>query len=77
MNLITIYTALSSTEAHLVSSRLEAAGFHPEILNDIAAATLGTYAYTPAGLPVQVPETEATEAKEFLDSSITLDPPRE
>jgi hypothetical protein len=48
-------------------SRLEAAGFHPALANEDAALWLGT-AITIGGILLQVPEAEAADAKEFLET---------
>lgn len=77
MELITVSTALNSADANLTASRLDAAGFHPSIKGELAALSLEGYALAAGGILVQVPDAEAAEAKEFLDSPVTLDPPLE
>jgi hypothetical protein len=67
MNLITIATDFNLTNAQLICSRLEAAKFHPFIANENVAGWLGGTS-TAALLRVQVPETEAADAKEFLNA---------
>jgi hypothetical protein len=67
MNLVTVSTHFSLAEAGLTRSRLEAAGFHPFIANEMAAGWLGGTS-TATLLRVEVPEDEAAEAKEFLDA---------
>ncbi|HEV2693717.1 MAG TPA: DUF2007 domain-containing protein [Verrucomicrobiae bacterium] len=69
MNLITIVTHFNLGEAELVRSRLEAAGFHPFIANEMAAGWLGGNS-TATLLRVQVPENESGEAKIFLDTPV-------
>jgi hypothetical protein len=69
MNLTTVYTALNPAEAQLARSRLEAAGFHAEIAHELAALSLDGYAMAAGGIRVQVPESEAAEASDFLRSS--------
>lgn len=66
MPLVTIFTALNPMDAHLVRSRLEAASFHPEIKNELAALSLDGYALAAGGILVQVPESEAADARELL-----------
>lgn len=68
MQLITLHTAFNPADADLVKSQLEAAGFHPFLKNDIAALSLEGYGLTAGGILVQVPETEAAEAKAFLEA---------
>jgi len=65
MNLVTIATSFFLAEAELVRSRLEAADFHPFIANEMAAGWLGGTS-TATMLRIQVPESEADDAKEFL-----------
>lgn len=69
MELITIFTAFNPAEAQLVRSRLDAAEFHPVVKNEISALSLDGYALAAGGIQVQVPENEAAEAREFLNSS--------
>ena len=70
MDFVTVFTSFSLNEVQIVRSRLEAANFHPFIANEAAASWLGGFGtYSTQGLVrVQVPETEAADAKEFLDA---------
>jgi hypothetical protein len=68
MDFATIFTAFNLAETQLVRSRLEAAGFHPFIANENVSSWLGGYS-TATMIRVQVPETEADDAKEFLKES--------
>ncbi|MEK7780564.1 MAG: hypothetical protein AAB370_03560 [Verrucomicrobiota bacterium] len=77
MQLITVSTALNSADANLTASRLDAAGFHPSIKGELAALSMEGYALAAGGILVQVPDAEAAEAREFLDSPVTLDTPLE
>ena len=72
MELVTIFTAFNPAEAQLVRSRLDAAQFHPMVKNEISALSLDGYALAAGGIQVQVPEAEAAEAREFLNSSEPL-----
>ena len=65
MPLVTISKELSDMEAQMKRARLEAAGFHPVIANEATALWMGN-AITTDSILVQVPETEAADAKEFL-----------
>jgi hypothetical protein len=69
MALATVYTALNPADAQLARSRLDAAGFHVEIAHELAALSLDGYAMAAGGIRVQVPEAEAADAREFLNSS--------
>jgi len=68
MKLVTVLSAFNPADAHLVRSRLEAADFHPVVMHELSALSLDGYAMAAGGILVQVPEDEAADAKEFLDS---------
>ena len=68
MDFITIFKAFSPAEAQLVRSRLDAAGFHPFVADELSALSMDGYSLATGGIRVQVPEAEAVEAKEFLDA---------
>jgi hypothetical protein len=65
MKLATIATSFNLADAELTRARLEAAGFHPFLANELAAGWLGGTSSATL-LRVEVPEDEAAEAKEFL-----------
>ena len=67
MKLVTIATDFNLANAGMVCSRLDAAGFHPTLINENASAWLGGTS-TSTMLRIQVPEDEATEARKFLDA---------
>jgi hypothetical protein len=73
MRLVTIARAFNSADAHLVRSRLEAAGFHAFVTHELAALGMEGYAMAAGGILVQVPDEEEAEAKSFLQA----DPPAE
>jgi len=66
MDFATVYIAFNPADAQLVRSRLEAAQFHPFVAGELSALSLDGYAMAVGGIRVQVPETEAAEAREFL-----------
>jgi hypothetical protein len=68
MDLVTVLTAFNPADAHLVRARLEVAGFHPFVVNELSALSMDGYALAAGGILVQVPKTEAAEAKEFLNA---------
>jgi hypothetical protein len=74
MDLVTVLTAFNPADAQLARSRLEAAGFHPFVADENAALSIEGYALAVGGIRVQVPATEADDAKEFLE---TPNPPVE
>ena len=65
MKLVTLTTSFNLAEAELTRCRLEAAGFHPFIANEMAAGWLGGTS-TATLLRVEVPEDEIAAAKEFI-----------
>ena len=66
MNLSTVSSSFSPAEAELTRARLEAAGFHAVVMGEDAALGIGGYSAATGGIRVQVPESEAAEAREFL-----------
>ena len=69
MDFVIVLSTFNLTEAQLACSRLEAANFHPFVDNENAAWLAGFGTYSTAGMiRVQVPEAEATDAKEFLEA---------
>lgn len=70
---ITIATLFNPADAQLVRSRLEVAGFHPEVLHELSSLSMDGYALSAGGIRVQVPEAEAAEAREFLEHSTPVE----
>jgi hypothetical protein len=68
MDFATVFTAFNPAEAQLVRARLEAAGFHPFIMGELAALSMEGYSLAAGGIRVQVPEPEAADAGEFLNA---------
>ena len=66
MSPTTIYRAFNPAEAQLVRSQLEAAGFHPFVADELSALSIDGYALAAGGIRVQVPASEAANAREFL-----------
>jgi hypothetical protein len=71
INLITVSTAFNPADAQLTRSRLDAAGFHAVVTNELSALSLDGYALAAGGIRVQVLESEAADAKEFLETPAT------
>ncbi len=65
----TIYTTFQPAEAHVIASRLEASGYHPEVLNEMAALATDGYSLATGGIHVAVPEEEAVEARALIDAA--------
>jgi len=66
MELVTVFCAFNPADAQLVRSRLEAAGFHAEVMHELSSLSMDGYAMAAGGILVQVPDAEAADAKEFL-----------
>jgi hypothetical protein len=66
MSLATVFKAFNPAEAQLTRARLEAAGFHAVVMGELSALSMEGYSMATGGIRVQVPESEAVEAKEFL-----------
>jgi hypothetical protein len=69
MKPVIIFKTFNQADAQLVRSRLEAAGFHPFIANENVAQYLGGLSNATT-LRIEVPETEADEAKAFLAAPV-------
>ena len=74
MEFTTIFTAVNPVDAQLARSRLDAAGFHAFVANETSALNVEGGTLAIGGIRVQVPEAEAADAKEFLE---TPPPPAE
>jgi uncharacterized protein YjbI with pentapeptide repeats len=66
MDFATVFTGFNLADAQLVHARLEAAGFHPVVINEYTAGAFGGGANAISPVSIQVPEAEAADAKEFL-----------
>lgn len=75
MALITISRAFNPADAQLTRSRLEAAGFHAVVMDELSALSMDGYAMATGGIRVQVPESEISEAREFLAASTATENP--
>jgi hypothetical protein len=67
MDLVTVLTAFSPAEGRLARSRLEAASFHPFVADELSALSIEGDSVAAGGVRLQVPEDEATDAREFLN----------
>ncbi len=67
-NLVTVFSAFNPADAQLARSRLDAAGFHAVVMNELSALSMDGYALAAGGILVQVPESEAADAREFLNA---------
>ena len=69
MSLVTVFRAFSPAEAQLVRSRLAAANIPAVVNHELAALSMDGYSMATGGILVQVPEEEATAARELLDAA--------
>jgi len=67
MDLAVIFKGWNLNEAELIRSRLEAAGFHPVLENEYTSNVFGA-ANALAPVRILVPDNEAADAREFLDT---------
>ena len=68
MQLVTVFQAFNPAEAQLVRARLEAYNFHAFVTHELSALSLDGYAMAAGGILVQVPDTDAADARALLDS---------
>ncbi len=68
MTFVVVFKSFNPAEAHLIRSRLEAAGYHAVIHHELSALSLEGYALAAGGIRVEVPEDEADEASELIAS---------
>jgi hypothetical protein len=68
METVTVLRTFNPAEADLISSMLNAAGLHSEVIHATAALTMDGYAMTAGGVLVQVPEVEAEEARQLIQT---------
>ena len=66
MQLVTVFTAFNSAEAQLIRSRLDAAGLHAFVKDELSALSMDGYALAAGGIKVQVPEVDAELALELI-----------
>jgi hypothetical protein len=76
MALVTVFSAFNPMDAQLVRSRLEAAQFHAVVTHELSALSMDGYAMAAGGILVQVPETEAKDARDFLAADTPSDEPQ-
>ncbi len=77
MALVTVFRAFNPADAQLIRSRLDAANFHAVVTHELSALSLDGYALAAGGILVQVPESEAADAKELLSAPSLPDEPAE
>ena len=68
MDFATVFTAFDPSEAHLIRSRLEVAGFDATIANEFSSLNLEGGSIAAGGITVQVPSDQADEARALIAS---------
>jgi hypothetical protein len=68
MEPVTVFRSYYLTDADMVRSRLEAAGFTAEVIHDTAAIGTEGFSMAVGGVKVQVPEEQAADARAFLEA---------
>jgi hypothetical protein len=68
MNPVTVYSAFNPADAQLIRSRLDAAGFHAVVVHEGASLALDGYAQAAGGILVQVPASEAADARALIEA---------
>ena len=74
MKLVTVYTSFSSADAQLIRSRLDAAGFHAMVQHELSSLSMEGYSMAAGGILVQVPDSEAQDARALIESNESDDP---
>lgn len=71
MGLVTVYNAFSSADAHLIRSRLEAAGIPAVVNNELASLSMEGYSQATGGITVEVPQDQVEDARALIESGQT------
>ncbi|MFA6546889.1 MAG: DUF2007 domain-containing protein [Limisphaerales bacterium] len=66
MELVTVFTSFNLAEAQLIRSRLEAAGLHVFVAEELSPLSIEGYSLATGGIRVQVPDVEAELALELV-----------
>ena len=68
MHLNTVFSSFSSAEAQMMFTRLEAAGFHPVVTDEIASMSMEGYSMATGGIRVKVPQNEKDSARALVEN---------
>ena len=74
MPLVTVFRTFNPAEAQLIRSRLEAARLHATVAGELAALSMDGYSLSTGGIFVQVPDDEADDAREIIESGSAEQP---
>lgn len=66
MEPVSVFRTANVAEAHLVCSRLRAAGIAAIVQNELSAMIGGGLSLEPAGIRIEVPASQAESARELM-----------
>jgi len=66
MEPVSVFRTANAAEAHLLCSRLRAAGIAAIVQNELSAMIGGGFSLEPAGIRVEVPASQAEAASELM-----------
>jgi hypothetical protein len=69
MEPVVVYRTFSIADAHVVRASLESAGFHAEVIDELASLSMEGYSMATGGVRVMVPGEEAEEARALIEST--------
>ena len=77
MKLVTVYRTFSSADAQLIRSVLEASDIPAMVADELSSLSMEGYSMSTGGIRVQVPEEQAENAREIIESKAapTDEPP--
>jgi len=77
MKLVTVYRTFSSADAQLIRSVLEASDIPAMVADELSSLSIDGYSMSTGGIRVQVPEEQAEDAREIIESKAapTGEPP--
>jgi len=77
MKLVTVYRTFSSADAQLIRSVLEASDIPAMVADELSSLSMEGYSMSTGGIRVQVPEEQAENAREIIESKAapTGEPP--
>ena len=68
MKLVTVYRTFSSADAQLIRSVLEASDIPAMVADELSSLSMEGYSMSTGGIRVQVPEEQAADAREIIES---------
>jgi hypothetical protein len=71
MTLETVFSSFSSAEAQMIAARLDTAGFHPTVTDEIASMSMDGYSMATGGIRIKVPHEEQEGARGLVESLLS------